>query len=355
MDKPIKFKLCFALCALLAFSFTVSADEIQDANKLFKQGQKSQALEKVNGFLETHPKDAQARFLKGLIINDQGNTNEAIKIFTELTDDYPELPEPYNNLAVLYAGKGLYEKAKVALEMALRTHPNYPTAHENLGDIYAKLASQSYERAVQLDKSNAGTQAKLALVRDLFSKGKIPNKAAPSPAVETAAPVSGNVLAAPVSARPLSPAESVIAGTLAKSAVVTASTAISAAQAQPEAAPAADVEAHVLKSLADWAAAWSAKDSRKYLAFYAKSFKTPNGENRSAWETHRKEFIAKPKTIRVQVREAKVKILDKHSASVRFKQIYRSSNLKSATTKIKTLLWVNEEGTWKIAEERSEK
>ncbi len=351
MDKQIKFKLCAALCALLAFSLPASADEIQDANKLFKQGQKTQALEKVNGFLETHPKDAQARFLKGLIINDQGNPNEAIKIFTELTDDYPELPEPYNNLAVLYAGKGLYEKAKVALEMALRTHPNYPTAHENLGDIYAKLASQSYERAVQLDKSNAGTQAKLALVRDVFNKGKIPNKATPSPAVETAAPALNNALATPVSARAVSPAESVIAGTVAKSADATASTAIS----RPDATPAADVESHVMKSLTDWAAAWSAKDSRKYLAFYAKSFKTPNGENRSAWEIHRKEFIAKPKTLRVQVLEAKVKILDTHNASVRFKQIYRASNLKSATTKIKTLLWVNEEGTWKITEEHSGK
>lgn len=351
MDKHIKFKLCITLCVLLAFSHTASADEIQDANKLFKQGQKTQALEKVNGFLETHPKDAQARFLKGLIINDQGNTNEAIKIFTELTDDYPELPEPYNNLAVLYAGKGLYEKAKIALEMALRTHPNYPTAHENLGDIYAKLASQSYERAVQLDKSNAGTQAKLALVRDVFSKGKIPNKVAPSPAPDTTEPVSGNLLAAPAVARAVSPAESLFEGNVVKSAVVTATP----GQVRIEATPAAEITTQVMKSLTDWAAAWSAKDSAKYLAFYAKTFKTPAAETRVSWEAQRKESLAKTKTIRVQVRDAKVKIVDKHSASVRFKQIYRSSNLKSATTKTKTLRWVNEEGTWKIAEERSGK
>jgi tetratricopeptide (TPR) repeat protein len=335
MDKQIIFKLCLTLCALLAFSFPASADEIQDANKLFKQGQKTQALDKVNGFLAAHPKDAQARFLKGLIINDQGNTQEAIKIFTELTDDYPELPEPYNNLAVLYAGKGMYEKAKAALEMALRTHPNYPTAHENLGDIYAKMASQSYERAVQLDKSNAGTQAKLALIRELFSKGKVTNKVAPPPAVDTVEPASSNTLAAPVSARIVTPAESVIAGTIAQSASATG------------------VDAQVLKSLTDWAAAWSAKDSSKYLAYYAKSYKTPAGANRATWEAQRKASIAKPKSIRVLVRDAEVKILDNQSASVRFKQIYRASNLKTSTTKIKTLLWVNDEGTWKIAEERT--
>jgi tetratricopeptide (TPR) repeat protein len=89
--------------------------------------------------------------------------------FPELTEDYPELPEPYNNLAVLYAAQADYERAKNSLEMAIRTHPSYATAHENLGDIYAKMASQAYDKALQLDKSNTSAQTKLALIRDLFS------------------------------------------------------------------------------------------------------------------------------------------------------------------------------------------
>src|SRR5204862_2623498 len=114
--------------------------------------------------------DAQARFLKGLIYTQQGKTAEAIKIFTSLTEDYPDLPEPYNNLAVLYAGQGQYEKARQALEMAIRTHPSYATAHENLGDIYAKMASQAYDKALQLDRSNQAAQGKLNLIKDLFSQ-----------------------------------------------------------------------------------------------------------------------------------------------------------------------------------------
>ena len=122
---------------LLCASLAVHADDVDDANSLFKQGERSEALDKINGYLASKPKDARARFLKGLILTEQGKTADAIKIFSALTDDYPDLPEPYNNLAVLYAGQGQYDKAKILLEKAINTHPSYATAHENLGDIYA--------------------------------------------------------------------------------------------------------------------------------------------------------------------------------------------------------------------------
>ena len=111
--------------------------------------------------------EARARFLKGLIYTEQGNTREAIEMFRKLTEDYPELPEPYNNLAVIYASQGQYDRARAALEQSIRTHPSYATAYENLGDVYAKLASQAYDKALKLDSSNAGAQNKLALVREL--------------------------------------------------------------------------------------------------------------------------------------------------------------------------------------------
>ncbi len=378
MNMLKKFSLGAALCALLSFSLTCGADEIQDANKLFKQGQNAQALEKVNAFLATKPKDAQARFLKGLIVNEQGDTNAAIKIFSDLTDDYPELPEPYNNLAVLYASQGQYEKAKVALELAIRTHPSYATAHENLGDIYAKMASQAYDRALQLDKSNTTTQTKLALIRDLFGKGTRTTKAAATPAAAAAAtpattavtapattapgvtPVAAAPVAVPVSAAPVAKpvvaaapvATTPVAPVAAKPVVAAVAPVAAPAAPKAEAAP-ADVDAEVLKATRDWAAAWSAKNSRKYLSFYAKEFKTPDGEDRGTWEEQRKERIAKPKTIHVEVNEPKVKVLDGQHASVSFRQTYRASHLN--TNAAKTLVWVKENGQWRIAEERSGK
>jgi len=325
---------------LLAITIPVQADELQDANKLFKQGLHAQALEKVNAFLVTKPKDAQARFLKGLILAEQGNTADAITVFTRLTEDYPELPEPYNNVAVLYAGQGEYEKAKNALEMAIRTNPTYATAHENLGDIYAKMASQAYDRALQLEKnnSNANTQTKLALIRELFSKN--PRTVAKPTVTAAIDPASAATPAASSTPAAVASASAVTQAVPAKPPVVV--TAVST-----------DPTAEVLISTKEWASAWSAKNSKKYLAFYAKEFKTPDGGSRSAWEAQRKERIAAPKSIHVEVRDAKVKVADDKHASVSFKQTYRASHLNVASSK--TLNWVKADGQWLIAEERSGK
>src|SRR5436189_4904906 len=189
-----------ALCAAaLCSALPARGDDLQDASKFLKAGQHSQALERVNKALKAKPRDPQARFLKGNIITGQGNTKEAIEIFTKLTQDFPELPEPYNNLAVIYAAQGQYEKARAALEQSIRTHPSYATAYENLGDVYAKLASQAYDKALQLDKSNSTAQSKLNMIRDLFpadprtakvaaTKPEPPAKVAAAPAYDPTKP-----------------------------------------------------------------------------------------------------------------------------------------------------------------------
>ena len=157
-----------ALFAAFAFAaWSAPADDLREAQKLYNTGKLQPALDKVDVFLKSAPKDPQGRFLRGLILTEQKRTNDAIQMFTGLTEDYPELPEPYNNLAVLYASQGNFDKARSALELAIHTHPSYATAYENLGDVYAQLASRSYDKALQLDKANTGAQNKLSLVREL--------------------------------------------------------------------------------------------------------------------------------------------------------------------------------------------
>src|ERR1043165_4979489 len=177
--------LLLFVCAFFGAAIA-RADDVEDAQKLLKAGQSQQALERVNKALAANPKEPQARFLKGVILTEQGKQSEAIDIFTKLTQDYPNLPEPYNNLAVIYASQGQYEKARAALEQSIRTHPSYATAYENLGDVYAKLASQAYDKALQIDKSNAGAQHKLSLVRELVG-GPTQVAAAPKEAPKEAA------------------------------------------------------------------------------------------------------------------------------------------------------------------------
>ncbi len=369
-------------CAfLVSFTYPAHSDELQDINKLYKQGQHDKALERLEGYLTSRPKDAQGpkiaqgRFLKGVILTEQGKNAEAIQIFTRLTEEYPELPEPYNNLAVLYASQGQYDKARHALEMAINTHPSYATAHENLGDIYAKMASQAYDKALQLDKGNVTAQTKLALVKELFSPGGRANRApvkteapktpplavatpvtAPTPAPGTPAALPAKPTATPTPAAPARTEQPKPAPATAPQAPAAATTAqpAKAEQAKPQPAPAeqgkSDSEAAVLNALNGWAKAWSSKNVSAYLAHYAKDFKTPRGENRASWEKSRKDRISKPKSIQVDIESPRVTVSDATHASVTFKQVYKSAALQTSTQK--TLDLVKSGDKWLIQQER---
>jgi len=157
--------LATALCVPLA-GF---ADAYGDVTQLMRSGKFAEGLAKADQYLAARPRDPQMRFLKGVLQTEAGRKADAIETFTGLIQEYPELPEPYNNLAVLYAGQGDFDKARVALESAIRTNPTYATAYENLGDIYAQLASQAYARAQQLDAANTAVRPKLALIRQLLT------------------------------------------------------------------------------------------------------------------------------------------------------------------------------------------
>src|SRR5882672_11335613 len=167
-------RLVLLIFALACSASPLRADELQDIDALVKQGQHAKALERVNKYLAQKPRDPKGRFIKGLMLAEQNKGAEAIEVFAALSRDYPELPEPYNNLAVLYAAQNQYEKARQQLELSIRTHPSYATAYENLGDVYTKLASQAYDKALQFDSSNAAAKNKLSLIRDLMSSNRLP-------------------------------------------------------------------------------------------------------------------------------------------------------------------------------------
>jgi tetratricopeptide (TPR) repeat protein len=325
--------------ALLALAPTVHADTLQDISKQIKQGQHAQALEQIDKYLAGKPKDAQGRFLKGIVLTEMNKPNEAIAVFSKLTEDYPELPEPYNNLAVIYAQQKQYDKAKQALEMAIRTHPSYATAHENLGDIYARLASQAYDKALQIDSSNSSAQNKLALIRDLMSTASRPGK----PSKPIAEPVK-------IAEAPKPIAAPVTAPTPAAAPAPVAAPAKPVEAPKPAAAkPAEDANTEIAKAVGLWAAAWSRKDVKTYLGAYARDFKTPAGETRAAWDAERQKRINKPGAIQVTFENLRVSI-DGDNATVKFRQHYKSASLKTSSNKV--LLMGKRDGKWQILQER---
>jgi Flp pilus assembly protein TadD len=348
---------CLALLLTTLVSAHAATDDYQEARRLFSQGNYAPALDRVDGFLSKQPKDARARFLRGLILTEQGKQADAINVFTALTQDFPELPEPYNNLAVLYASQGQDEKARKALELAIRTHPSYATAHENLGDIYAKMAREAYDKALQLDSSNASAKTKLALVKELFSTKPGGQSLVKGVAVEPAS--SGPKVAVNDPVTPVTPPPAAAPGTppavpSKPVAPPTATTAQPAPHRTTETAPApkgkdADPQVEVLNAVEAWTKAWSSGDSKAYLDHYGPAFKVPGGQSRTAWEQSRRDRVVKGKRINVQAQNPKVTFASPEEAIVTFRQVYQSESLKSSS--MKKLTMVRSGGRWLIQQE----
>ena len=311
------------------------ATDIDEVNQLLKAGKQTQALVKVEQSLSSKPRDPQLRFLKGVIQTELGKPNDAIGTFTKLTEDFPELPEPYNNLAVLYASSAQFDKARAALEMAIRTNPSYSTAHENLGDIYANLASQAYSKALQLGGSTTTLQPKLTLIRELFSpatKAQSPVAAAPAAAA----------MPAPVVKAPMTPAPAVVPVVAAKPTPAAPATTPTVVAAND------DSNKQIDQAVQAWATAWAGKNMNIYLASYAKGFIPPKSQSRRAWEEERRERIMGKSRISVKVNNLKTTV-NGTTAKVKFRQDYAADAL--ATSSLKTLELTKVGDRWLIAKE----
>lgn len=113
----------------------------------------ARALAMANAALQEAPGDARLRFLKGLALFQLKRMADAEHEFNGLIEEFPELPEPYNNLAVVRAAQGNLEGARDALEAAIRSVPDYAVAYQNLGDLYLQLAAQRWRHAQKLAPS----------------------------------------------------------------------------------------------------------------------------------------------------------------------------------------------------------
>jgi ketosteroid isomerase-like protein len=381
----MKFSVILSLLLFLYSHPVWTADPMYEISQLLKKGKKEQALEQIDAYLSSQPKDAwgrnitQMRFLKGTLLAEQKRTGEAIQIFLKLTQDYPDLPEPYNNLAVLYAAKGHPEEARAVLEKALRTDPAYATAYRNLNEIYAQLASQAYDHTLQASKGgqpapalikelcdNFGRMAnqsvgrkqasggEISMVRDI-SKFRTSAGAPPSKvdidemAVAPGPPESSLPLAFTDPAAKPAPQVSGVVVAAKPDAVTKAVTSHETAVTTPQQASPGEEKA-VLAVVQAWAGAWSHKKVGAYLAFYSRDFRAPNSQSRSEWAKLRHERIERPKSIRVTVDMPKVAVVDATHATVSFRQGYRSDDLQTSTRK--TLLMVKQGGEWLIQEER---
>lgn len=334
------------VCPLLFWIFgmlppSAYADEYSEVAQMTRDGKFVEALNKADAYLAGKPRDPQMRFLKGVAQKDAGKSTEAIATFTKLTEDFPELPEPYNNLAVLYANQNQFDKAKSALEQALKTNPGYAIAYENLGDVYARLSSQAYNKALQIEGTNPAITPKLALARQLFNSNNgriatigtnasvVPEKAAPVVVPKPAStPVAPTPPVAVVTAPPAPP-------------VKTPAVKVDDAQNQSDAKA-------VEEAIQKWAEAWSERNLKAYFSVYSKDFEPPNGAKRSAWENEREARIMGKSKISVRLEGLKVTV-NGSKASAKFRQDYKADGLSVSSRK--TLELTKYGDRWQITRE----
>lgn len=307
-NKTINYLLTIMACFFLLSSLpSFAQNKIEEIKLLLKNGKYNHAEILINNSNESNLNDPELLFYKGINETNLGKKNQAIDTFRDLTERFPELPEPFNNLAVLYAEKAQYRLAKEILEQAIKTNPSYLTAHINLGDIYTKMASEAYNKALEIDKSNNIAITKLSMITQLFNyqpntKNTVIDSIKTKPAVKVVK----------LSKKRLSQ--------------------------------------NILNSIENWKTAWENKDMKSYLNSYASNFNYPNKMTKSDWEKYRTNRIISKKIINLSLSNIQLKF-GKEKITAIFIQNYKSGNLNQTSNK--TLVFIEENGDWLILEETS--
>ena len=309
-------KINLFLALSLSYCLIASANyaDINSAKSLIQNGRLDSALIELDKVIYEKPDDAEARFLKGVALQALDRNDEAIEVYSGLAQDFPELPEPYNNLAVLFAEKSEFDKAEDALRAAIKTNKSYSTAYENLGDIYAQRASIAYNDALNLSPANRdAVKVKLSMIDNIL----LPPAARNTMTAQVNNPIKTNPPAntANTSAAFSTPSENV------RTAVLT------------------------------WAEDWSSRNVDAYLSHYASNFKPSNKSSRSAWAKYRSQRLEAPSFVIVNISQLQSRTNSDGSVTAVFVQDYESDGYKDKVQK--TLQLVNAQGTWKIQSEVS--
>jgi tetratricopeptide (TPR) repeat protein len=331
------------LSSIFCFSSVSAQTSYGDIQLLITDGKYNDALKLAEEHLSRNSTDIKLQFMRGLILTRLDRYSDAEQVFIQLTKENPELPEPFNNLAVVYAAQGKYSEASEALKSAINTHPSYATAHENLGDIYAKMASRAYNQALELDTSNTVAREKLSLLKELIS------------APATSKPETSKTVVAKASVEPKPVPKQ-------ESKPVVPEPEIIKVPPKAEPKPAEDKEADseeekannrnaVESAIKNWANVWSAQDVDGYIASYGREFVPPKGLSRTAWEKERRVRLKKPRFIKVSLSDIKINLHGKDYAEVRFTQSYQSNTYGDKVKK--EILMRKVDNVWLITQERT--
>ena len=287
MSKRFLIAVLFFVFAFSQYSFA----DISKLNKLIEEKYYLEAKKIVEELLDSDKENPQLLFINGVLLSELGEIDNAINVFDSLTKSHPALPEPYNNLAVLYAQNGNFNLAKTALEKSIKTHPSYATAHINLGDLYTRMASESYNQALQIDKANKNAKTKLSLIKKLFNFQ----------------PINKNI-------------------------VLTENTEQKKQSFNAVKNNEDIINDKIFIMINNWKNAWMSQNFDQYIGYYSENFKNNKGMNIERWRQFRKPRVINKPSINLQLENIEI-TKNKNLYSVSFTQIYQSGDIDSTTKK----------------------
>jgi len=292
--------------------------------QLIVQKQYAKAIQSGEQTLRQTPQDANTRFLAAYAYQMTGKTDQAIKMYEDLIRDEPQLPEPRNNLAMIFLAQGDYDRASQLLVSAINTRINYAIAYNNLSQVYKGIASEAYRRAI----SESSEPAKYTHDIELTAITRLDHSSAESQTQIASLPTSEPVL---------------------PKATATEAPVAEVASAIPSLVNIANLDTLMIEKVMSWAKTWSSKDFDNYKASYAPDYRD-KFKTHEQWVQYRRGRILRPGDIKVDVSNFSIKQRNSTTVTVDFTQAFSSPNYSDRV--VKRLYFERFGNQWKIAKER---
>jgi tetratricopeptide (TPR) repeat protein len=309
------------LCCTLVSGAAIAADSMQ---QLIAQKQYAKAVQSGEQILRQTPRDANSRFLTAYAYQMTGETDKAIKMYEDLIRDEPQLPEPRNNLAMIFLEQGDYDHASQLLVSAINTRISYAIAYANLSQVYKGIASEAYRRAISQSNEPAGYTHDIDLTAITWLDDSTTGSTTQVAALPTSKPLAAEAI---VKIEPAAKTES----------------------ATPSLVNVANRDTLMIEAVMNWAEAWSNKDFDNYKASYSADYRDKFNTH-AQWVKHRRSRILRPGDITVEVSNFSVKQRNSSNYSVDFTQAFTSPGYRDRV--VKRLDFERVGNQWKIAKER---
>jgi tetratricopeptide (TPR) repeat protein len=321
---------------LLVFTFflpgLVLGNSIQQLEAKLQLKKYASAAQTGMVLLNHQPDNLNIKFLTALALQNNKQPLIAKKYYQQIIESNPGLPEPRNNLAMIYLQQGQHDQAVDLLISALKTDPAYATAWMNLSNLYKGLASEAYRRALSEEKDVSSVVHKIKLTA-LTNLDSLP---------------ASSIGVKPVIEKPLQTAavEKNIAPVLEQKPVTKAPLQLEKPPVTEK--PLSNEE--LIKIVQNWAQAWSKKDIKTYLDAYTSYFKGRKASHKE-WVEIRKNRIKRPGNISVKISNITIKSSTPDQAIVDFHQSYSSATYSDKVVKRVHLTKTGK--NWKISRENT--